>query len=134
MVLLRLGSAEDIPQIKKIADSNKRYLGFTVRAIISDAITKGELHVATLEAVIIGFVRWHKRRDGWVTIYEIVVDDQFRKQGVGRMLMRVIEGSPARLKCHSKNPATDFYHRLGFETISTELSRGGKQLEILTRR
>lgn len=131
--IIRLASESDIPEVKKIADANKRYLGFTKRVILGVSILKTELHVAVLEKHIVGFIRWHKRRDDWTTVYELCVGEACRKQGVGKKLMDVIGNGPAKLKCHSNNPAIQFYKRLGFKIVSSEITKGGKKLELLTR-
>lgn len=132
--IIRPANENDIPEVKKIADANKRYLGFTKRVILGASIVKTELHVAVLEKRIMGFIRWHKRRDGWTTVYELCVDETHRNQGVGKKLMMdVIGHGPAKLKCHSDNPAIQFYKRLGFKIVSSEITKGGKKLDFLTR-
>lgn len=134
MVAIELSSECDIPGIKRIADirANKRYLGWTNRAILGMSIAKSELHVARLDGKVIGFIRWHRRRDGWTTVYELCVDEPYRKQGIGQQLMSVVGTGSVKLKCHSGNPAIQFYQRLGFEIRSTEITNGGKQLDFLT--
>lgn len=133
MITVRAAHERDIPQIKKIADANKRYLGFTVRAILGSSIAKGELYVALIGNKIIGFIRWHRRKDGWTTVYELAVDEGHRKQGVGKKLMEIVGQGPAKLKCHTTNPAICFYTKLGFGVQSTEITKGGKSLDFLTR-
>lgn len=133
MVAIEPASECDIPGIKRIADirANKRYLGWTNRAILGMSIAKSELHVARLNGEIVGFIRWHRRMDGWTTVYELCVDEPYRKQGVGQQLMSVVGNGPVKLKCHSSNPAIQFYQRLGFKVISTEVTKGGKRLDFL---
>ncbi len=133
MIFIRSAREKDILAIKKIADANKRYLGFTKRVILGGSIAKAELHVAVTRRHVVGFIRWHKRRDGWTTVYELCVDELYHSHGAGRKLMGVIGDGPAKLKCHSDNPAIQFYNHLGFKTISTEITKGGKKLDFLTR-
>ena len=135
MVTIEFASEHDIPGIKRIADirANKRYLGWTNRAILGESIKKSELHVAQLDGTVIGFIRWHRRKDGWTTVYELCVDEPYRKQGIGQQLMCVTGTGPVKLKCHSSNPAIHFYKRLSFKVISTEVTKGGKQLDFLIR-
>lgn len=135
MIAIELASEKDIPGVKNIADikANKRYLGFTNRATLGASILKQELHVARTDNKVIGFIRWHRRRDGWTTVYELCVDESYRKQGIGQQLMRVAGTGPVKLKCHSDNPAIYFYKRLGFKIMSTEITKGGKHLDFLTR-
>ena len=123
----------DIPAIKKIFRANKRYLGFTTWPILSSSIAKSELHVAVFCEHIVGFIRWHRRRDGWSTVYELCVDEPYRGRGVGRMLMQVIGTGPAKLKCHTANPALKFYDLLGFRTGGRVVTKGGIKLSFLMR-
>lgn len=133
LITIRPAGESDIPEIKKIADANKRYLGFTKGVILVASIAKTELHVAVLEKRIVGFIRWHKRRDDWITVYELCVDETYRKQGIGRKLMDAIGNGLVKLKCHFDNPAMQFYKRLGFKVVSSEITKGGKKLDFLTR-
>lgn len=133
MVVIRPAREEDIPHIEKIFKANKKYLGFTKRVIMGVSIAKTELHVAVIKNKVVGFIRWHKRRDGWSTVYELCVDEFYRRWGIGRRLMRVIGSGPAKLKCHSKNPAMFFYKKLGFKKLSNEVTKGGLKLSFLTR-
>ena len=133
MVVIRLACEGDIPYIEKIFKANKRYLGFTKRVIMGVSIAKTELHVAVIKNRVVGFIRWHRRRDGWSTVYELCVDESCRGRGIGRRLMKVIGLGPAKLKCHSKNPAMLFYKKLGFKKVSNEITKGGFKLSFLTR-
>lgn len=132
-VSVRLGQEKDIPQIKKIADANKNYLGFTIRAILGASMKKAELHVAEINGHIVGFIRWHKRKDGWTTVYELAIDEKYRRKGVGRILIAMLGSGPIKLKCHTANPAIQFYNRLNFKTTGTELSKGGKSLDLMIK-
>ncbi len=135
MITTEPASENDVAEIKSIADNreNKYYLGFTNRAILSASIAQSELHIARINGKIVGFIRWHKRNDEWITVYEICVDESHRRQGIGRQLMSAIGTGPVRLKCHSGNPAVHFYKRLGFKTATTEITKGGRQLDFLIR-
>ncbi|MDP3726178.1 MAG: GNAT family N-acetyltransferase [bacterium] len=133
MFTVRLAYEGDIPQIKKISNQNRRFLGFTVQAIWRSSITRKELYVATSDKNVIGFIRWYLRKDGWTTVYELAVDEGYRRQGIGKKLMEVAGMGPVKLKCHSANPAKSFYRALGFEIQSTEISKTGKPIDFLTR-
>jgi len=66
---------------------------------------------------------------GWV--YYVVVDPQYRVQGIGRDLMRYVEKSLARIGCtklnlqvrSSNNEVVEFYKRLGY-TVEDRVSMG----------
>ncbi len=133
MVFLRGAQEKDIPAIKRIADANKRFLGFTKNPALKESAARSELHVALIGREVAGFIRWHKRRDGWITIYEICVSESRRNQGIGKKLMEVVGQGPARVKCHSDNPALLFYDRLGFKKVDFETTRAGRRLDCLEK-
>ena len=124
--IIRTARIEDITAVKRIADSNKREIGFIVRPILEASIESGELLVAHEEnGEVIGFLRWHRRRDGWSTIYEICVRADFRGLGIGKCLLNHIP-RPIRLKCPVDNDANVFYERLGLTHTETESGRKRK--------
>lgn len=110
---IRLADIDDIPEIKKIADQNKKEIGFILKPIIEASAKTNELFVAFYQNRVAGFIRWHKRQDGWSTVYEICVDQKFRRIGIGRRLMARIP-KPIQLKCPIDNEFNRFYRRLGF--------------------
>lgn len=114
MFNVRVACIQDLPAVKKIADANKKDIGFILRSIFEASIQQGELFVAYKEDFeIVGFVRWHHRRDSWNTVYEICVHQAFRKMGIAKLLLERIQ-SPIRLKCPEDNISNTFYEHLGF--------------------
>ena len=76
----------------------------------------------------IGFIHFHRRRDGIVSVYEIAVAGQARGCGVGRRLME-LAGAKVRLKTDVDNHHSNaFYQRLKFVREGTVRSRNGKRL------
>jgi hypothetical protein len=76
-----------------------------------------------------GYCRWHRRRDGTITIYEIIS----QKPGAGQeMLTRLIEQKPVAIvaKCPVDLAANDWYRRRGFRLDRTETTQSGRQLNV----
>jgi GNAT superfamily N-acetyltransferase len=119
---IRYAGLNDCSAIKAIANQYKQELGFVNRAALGGASLNAELYIAEAHGHIAGFVRWHSRRDGWHTIYEIASARQFRGIGVGRALLNAVP-RPLRLKCTEDNPANDWYARQGMTLIRTEPGR-----------
>ena len=136
-----------INAVKALADSHRDELGFHTRQSYIDSLSKGELIVATLERRVMGFVRFHKRRDHAATIYEIVTAPELRRKGIARRLLvavveecRQMDARLLRLSCPADLPANAFYEAVGFARASSR-SRQGKdrpliewQMPILPRR
>jgi N-acetylglutamate synthase-like GNAT family acetyltransferase len=120
-VTTRLATLEDVPVIKYIADRNKKTIGFVNRGALIEAISHDCLYVAEdiKDQTVIGFANiWKRRRDDWITLMEICIDVDYRRQGAGRALITKIRHSnferPVRLKCPVDNESNEFYRALGF--------------------
>jgi N-acetylglutamate synthase-like GNAT family acetyltransferase len=133
-ITTRLATLEDVPVIKYIADRNKKTIGFVNRGALIEAIEHDCLYVAEdiKDQTVIGFANiWKRRRDDWLTLMEICIDADYRRQGAGRALITKIRHSnfdrPARLKCPVDNESNEFYRALGFRMIRTEPAEGKKR-------
>jgi GNAT superfamily N-acetyltransferase len=126
-----------ITAVKALADSHRDELGFHTRQSYVDSIHQSELIVATLERRVVGFVRFHKRRDHVATIYEIATAPERRRKGIARrLLVAVIEecrrsnARLLRLACPAELPANTFYEAVGFGRSSAR-SRPGKHRPLI---
>ncbi len=106
----------DYPDIKRISNQHREYLPFVMRVAIEDSIKRNEVIVCEKDKRVIGFIHFHKRRDGYTTIHEVGVDRNFLSIGIGKNLINMIE-KPIQLKVTTDNPANDFYKKLGFRFI-----------------
>lgn len=81
-----------------------------------------------------GMCHWHLRRDGQLTIREIIVEHGRQGQGIGRAIidrLTRIEGAASLFaKCPAELPANGFYERLGFLCEGTETTRNGRKLNL----
>ena len=77
-----------------------------------------------------GFCHWHLRRDGQLTIREIIST----KPGAGSAMLATLKTVPGALslfaKCPVDLPANDWYRRRGFELERTETTRSGRELNL----
>jgi len=121
-----------VDQMKHIADEYRWELGFHSRQVYLDSLKKGELLIAKIDSRVVGFVRYHHRRDSRTTLYEIATLPEIRGKGVGHRLVDALiadcqrVGSRCiRLSCPVELPANRFYEAIGF-IRSTRRSRPGK--------
>ncbi|HID56635.1 TPA: GNAT family N-acetyltransferase [Candidatus Poribacteria bacterium] len=128
---VRDANLDDQSEIKRIIDGYKDVFGFIPAAAIKKGIESGEVIVAEGNSVV-GFTRYHLRRDGLLVIYEIAVKPDGIGKGIGRSMVEEIErrsvnlGALAiRLKCPVDLDANGFYARMGFRRIGIE--RGKKR-------
>lgn len=106
---IRFAVEEDIPAIKKIANQFKSELGYVMYPSLRRAIVKKELYIAEYGQRVVGFVNWHKRRDGWHTIYEIAVDKQRHREKIGSALLNAVP-NPKQLKCTIDNDNANLFY------------------------
>ena len=74
-----------------------------------------------------GFCHWHLRRDGQLTIREIIST----KPGAGSVMLAELKRQTATsifAKCPVDLPANDWYKRRGFDLERTETTRTGREL------
>ena len=135
MSSITISSANDlsvIDAVKRIADQNRPELGFHVRQAYVDSVNKKELLVAKKANQVVGFARYHHRRDNRTTLYEIATTPDIRGKGVGRQLIDAliadcqrVASRCLRLSCPVELPANRFYEAIGF-IRSTRRSRPGR--------
>jgi N-acetylglutamate synthase-like GNAT family acetyltransferase len=120
----------DVPSIKALADAHRLELGFVLRPVILASADAHSVIVALSKGEVIGFVRFHHRRDGITTIYEVCVDATRRMQGIGRRLVDVLRSkaktlghSSMKLKCPEGVAANEFYACIGMTHTSIEKGR-----------
>lgn len=101
----------DLPWVKAMADRHRAELGFVLRPALAEAIDRGELWVVGQGA----FCEWHRRRDGWTTVYVLCSE----QPGAGRVLLAGLS-RPLRLKCPATLTANGFYAHLGGTLAAVE--------------
>jgi GNAT superfamily N-acetyltransferase len=109
-----------------IADAHRHELGFVLLPSLREQIEQGEMLVAVQDDELVGFVDYHRRRDGQITLYHIVVEPAIREQGVGRALVNALVQvardtgcSRVVLKCPIDLQANQFYQGYGFRLEKT---------------
>ncbi len=94
-----------------------------------DSAKRGELWL-----VDGALVHWHLRRDGQLTIGEIIVLPDRQGEGIGRALVERlagVEGATSILaKCPADLPSNAFYQRLGFRLEAVEHSKTGRAIYV----
>lgn len=79
-----------------------------------------------------GFCHWHLRRDGQLTIREIIVTRP--GQGIGTAILnrlKVVFGASCIVaKCPADLPSNDWYQSRGFVLVATERTKTGKDINV----
>mgnify|MGYP003376256636 CR=1 FL=1 len=125
-LLVRQGILADLSPIKSLADAHRHELGFVLLPSLHKQIEGGEVLIAEQGGALVGFVDYHRRRDGQVTLYHILVAPAARRQGVGRALLaglaaaaRASGAERILLKCPVDLAANAFYQRHDFQLRET---------------
>lgn len=127
---VRKATADDLDDIKVLADAHRHELGFVRRPALIVAIDRQEVLVAQNHQELVGFVEYRHRQDTQTTLYHIAVKPEYRHQGVGRALIKALQAEAQSrgkhkiyLKCPQDLPANRFYRQLGYQLISKETDR-----------
>jgi len=77
-----------------------------------------------------GFCHWHLRRDGQLTIYEIISTRPGAGTEMLEQLRRVSGATSLFAKCPSDLTANSWYARRGFVCEGEETTRTGRRLKL----
>jgi GNAT superfamily N-acetyltransferase len=122
VIFIRGAVGGDIDTCDRIARQYPDELSFVSKVKMRDGVDRREMFVACVDNVVVGFVLWHRCRDGWSTIYDLAVNRDHRGLGIGRALLYTVP-CPIRLKCTATNPANKFYQDAGMMLVGTEPSK-----------
>jgi ribosomal protein S18 acetylase RimI-like enzyme len=96
---------------------------------LNEAAERGELIL-----VDGGLCHWHLRRDGQVTIREIIVLPAYRRRGIATMMLNrlkcVVGTTSIFAKCPVELPANAWYQAQGFEHEGIEITKSGRELKL----
>jgi N-acetylglutamate synthase-like GNAT family acetyltransferase len=82
-----------------------------------------------------GMLRFHRRRDGVVTIREILVLPRSRRKHVGTQLLiqlkMTVPGAKAVVaRCPADLESNKWYERMKFIKVATEAARSGREIAV----
>lgn len=81
-----------------------------------------------------GICHWHLRRDGQVTIREMIVLPEFQNKGIGRVMLKQLCAIPKAksvvAKCPADLTANNWYKRMGFSFVGSERTRTGRKVNV----
>lgn len=123
---IRYATLADYPAMNAITRQYPTELPFISRVQFEQSIGKLSCLVCEDDGRVVGLVRFHARRDGWQTIYDLAVDKTARCVGIGRALLYAVP-EPVRLLCTQDNAVANcFYANAGMTLAGTQ--QGKKQL------
>ena len=83
-----------------------------------------------------GFCHWHLRKDGQITIREIIVLPEKQGIGIGTAILEKLRGvKNAKCifsKCPADLPANSWYETKGFRLVNTETAASGRKINHWT--
>lgn len=129
---IRRGAVADADACYRIAIAQPRgTLPKLLRVNFVESAERGELHVAERNGDVVGFARFHARRDGWHTLYDLAVHPDHQRAGMGRSLLYSVP-VPVRLKCPATSAANTFYHNAGMIHVGQDGDLNLYERHILT--
>lgn len=81
-----------------------------------------------------GFCHWHLRRDGQLTIREIIVLPSHRRRGIATKMLAELKKVPGAKSILAKCPfdldSNHWYHAMGFSDAGVEVTKSGRRLRL----
>ena len=127
-VSFEIPKESDFKSIKQIANQQREFLPALMNYNLKDGLKTNSLYIAKENNEIIGFIRWHPRKDGTQTIHEIAVKKGHEGKGIGKQLFKLAP-EPVQLKVTEDNTyAIEFYKKQG---LKFETTFKGKKRDLL---
>jgi N-acetylglutamate synthase-like GNAT family acetyltransferase len=82
-----------------------------------------------------GMLRFHRRRDGVVTIREILVLPRGQRKHIGTQMLfqlkMTVPGAKAIVaRCPANLESNGWYARMGFQRVANESARSGREIAV----
>lgn len=128
---IRLAHEYDLAECIGISRQYPNELAFVRRVALEAGIKSKNFHVAIHDGVLVGFVLFHRRKDGIQTIYDLAVHKDYAGLGIGRQLLYSVP-CPVRLKVKRDNArANTFYTHAGMRLISSDEKLNTYYMKVL---
>lgn len=133
-IIIRKAIHNDLDQIKHLSDQERQTIGFLTRETYKEAINSGNIFVATVDEIVVGFqYYYHRKRGLQTTLYQKTVAKEYRNLGIARLLVaavieeaRLIGHKELRLKCPEGLYSNSFHKKMGFVLTGVEPGRKRK--------
>ena len=121
-MVIRKGVVSDIDNLVALVDKHKNELGFVKRGTLVSSIQREHLLVA--DNPICAFLDYRHRKDSQTTIYNLVVEKEYRRQNIGSLLLyelidecMLLGKEFIYLKCAVELSSNKFYKAFGFYEV-----------------
>lgn len=133
-ICVRKAELYDLVDIKRLSESERESVGFMTISTYRKAIESRNIFIITVDDKVVGFQMYnHRKRDLQTTLYQKIIDPQFRLNGFARMLFEavVIEAKSIGhnrilLKCPVELDSNNFHAHMGFKLIGQEMGKRRK--------
>ena len=95
-ILVRHTVQFDLGKVKQLADENRDWLGFVMRSTLAFGFENQWLLVEAHQGHLLRCAHYHHRQDTQTTRYEMCVQVQVRKQGIGKALALALRAQVQR--------------------------------------
>jgi N-acetylglutamate synthase-like GNAT family acetyltransferase len=109
---------EELDKIYKLFNKYSKEVGFVLKPAVRESIKNKELLVYKQDGEIVGLCKFHKKKNKTITLYEIVVREDYKKKGIGSQLIKSLSNRGIIvLKCPIDNASNEFYKNYGFKHL-----------------
>lgn len=116
---VRKAVTQDVDKIYEIAQNNTEEIGYIPKPAYEEGVEDGDTIVAVFEDEVVGFAKFHEKKNGITTLNEIVVSEKVRGEGLGKEMLDYLErkGHYIQLKVPVDNDSVEFYEHIGYNKI-----------------
>lgn len=128
---MRRAEPDDQKWVAKLFDKNKDILGKVGGGTVFwRALNSGNPREHFWVIPEVAFIHWMQRKDGTSVLYEIAVDAEHKRKGLGARLLSLLN-KPIELKTDADHEESNkFYQKLGFVKMGFKFAKSGKKMAI----
>lgn len=122
MIEYLTNNEEEIDIVYKLFNKYSKEVWFVMKPTIRERLNKKELTIYRKDDKIIWACSFHKKRDWFTVIYEIVVDKDYRGNGYGKDMIEflIYKRHNIILKCPIDNESNKFYDKIWWKLYWVE--------------
>ena len=134
---IQFGDKILIKQVIKLADANKKTLGFLPATAIEQRCLNSNVFICLHDNNVVGYILFsHLKRTHVIKIHHFCIQKEYRRKNIALNLFKAFKKSIhdafyIELSCRDDYGLNDFWNKLGFNIVNIKEGRAINELSIL---